>query len=89
MSFVMATLFAILFKIMRMTPVRIYHDTKEDKFVATLMNPLIPYLYSKIELEQNSMTESDWNIWRSDKLTLYIISEYFRNASDYKKLIKE
>ena len=69
--------------------VRIYHDTKEDKFVATLMNPIIPYRYSKIGLEHHSMTESNLGLWKSDKLTLFIEPEYFRSAADFKRLKKE
>jgi len=86
-SYCFTIIYLLMAQLMRITPVRMYHDKKADKSVATFMNPFIPFTFSKVELQHHSYTATSKQFFKNDKHKLFIDTQYFRSVADINRLI--
>lgn len=85
-SYCFTIIYLLMAQLMRITPVRMYHDKKADKSVATFMNPFIPFTFSKVELQHHSYTATSKQFFKNDKHKLFIDTQYFRSVADINRL---
>lgn len=85
-SYCFTIIYLLMAQLMRITPVRMYHDKIADKSVATFMNPFIPFTFSKVELQHHSYTATSKQFFKNDKHKLFIDTQYFRSVADINRL---